>query len=493
MKLKSKFLKWSAGIPVAMLNKSTASFIGVKEYGRISLRTLTKYPKEISVPANIVEGLVRKNEVALSSEIKDILKLKKNQNIDVNIAETPESLNTIKKKLDGKKLSQEQTNLIIKEIVSNKLSKTEIALFVSSMYTQGMTIKETSFLTRSILKHGNLLNLKKKKIVDKHSIGGIPGNRTTPIIISICSSAGLTMPKTSSKAITSAAGTADTIETLAPVEFSMKELRKIIQKTNAFLVWGGGLDMVPADSKIIRVEKELKLDPEAQLLASIMSKKLAVGSNYILIDIPYGETAKVSLSKAKKLKNKFESLAKLFHKKVEIVLTKGDQPIGIGIGPVLEMMDVLEILDPKKQGPRDLRNKSLKLAGMILEMTNKSKKGKGLEKAKSILDSGEAFKKFKEIIHAQGGKLKKLNYAKFNHDLLSTKSGKIKKIDNKKINSIARIAGCPADKKAGMRIFVHKNEKVEKNEKMITLYSESDSRLQAAIRHYKKVSPILIE
>jgi AMP phosphorylase len=487
MELKIKLLKWSAGLPVAMLNKKTAEKIGVHTKERISIKTKTK---EIHTILDTIVGLVKNNEIAVSSEIQKRLSLKNNQKVEVILASSPKSLKYIKLKLNKKVLSEKQINEIIKDVVNNSLSEAEIALFVSAMYRHGMNKKETIYLINAILKSGNKLKLKNKFIVDKHSIGGIPGNRTTPLVVSICAATGLMMPKTSSRAITSAAGTADVIETIAQIDFSIKELEKIVKKTNACMVWGGGLGMVPADSKIIQIEKILKIDPEAQLLASIMSKKLAVGSKYILIDIPYGKSAKVNKQKALKLKKKFEYLGKHFKRKLKVVLTKGSEPIGNGIGPVLETIDILKILDPKQQGPDDLEKKSVFLAGELLEMTGKAKKNNGEKLAKEILDSGKAFEKFKEIIKAQNGNLKKLAPAKFKKEIKSKKSGKIKHIDNKKINSLARSAGCPMDKSAGLYLHVHVGTKVKRNQKILTIYAESKSRLKQAIKFYKKEKPI---
>lgn len=256
------------------------------------------------------------------------------------------------------------------------------------------------------------------------------------------------------------------------------------------MVWGGSLGMVPADSRIIQVEKLLKIDPQAQLLASIMSKKLAVGSKYILIDIPYGKGAKVNKSQAIKLKKKFEQIGKYFHKKISVVLTDGKQPIGNGIGPGLELIDILKILKREEDAPKDLEKKSLFLAGQILEMAKKAKKGKGVELANEILQSGKAFEKFEQIIIAQGGKLKKIKLAKFKKNILSKKSGKIREINNKKINSLAKIAGCPIDKFAGVYLYFHVRDKIKKGEKILTIYSESKSRLNEAIRFYNETKPI---
>ncbi len=490
MKLKIKFLKWSAGVPVVMLNKFTAEEIGVHTQERVLIKSDSK---EISTIVDIIEGIVKKNEIAVSSELKEIMNLKNKQKVDVVVSDSPKSLEYIKKKLNKERLSEKEINEIIKDIVHNSLSEAEIALFVSAMYKQEMNMEETISLIKAILKNGNKLSLKKKLIVDKHSIGGIPG-RTTPIIVSICAAAGLIFPKTSSRAITTPSGTADAMETLTKVEFSMKEIKKIVEETNACIVWCGGMGMVPADSKIIQVEKMLGIDPEAQMLASIMSKKLAVGSNYILIHIPYGKTAKVNKTKALELKKKFEYIGKFFKKKMKVILSESKGPLGNGVGPVLEMIDVIKILNPRDQGPKYLEEISLSLSAEILELSGKAKKGTGIKLAKQILYSGKAFEKFKEIIKAQKGTLnfKKLKTAKFKKEINIKKSGKILEIDNKKINSLARIAGCPAEKSAGVYIYFYVGDKVKKGQKAITIYSTSKSRLKQAIKFYKRENPIKI-
>lgn len=491
MELKVKLLEWSAGLPVVMINKKTADKIGVHANERIVIKTLSKHPRGLSIIVDIVGRLVKKNEIAISSEVKKRLMLKVGQKVEVAISSAPKSLEFIKKKIDHKSLSRNEISQIIKDIVNNSLSESEIALFVSGMYKKGMTTKETIYLIKAILENGNSLKLR-GLTADKHSIGGVPGNRTTPIVVSICTATGLIMPKSSSRAVTSCAGTADVIEAIAPVEFSISKLKKIIKKTNGCMVWGGSLRMVPADSRIIGVEKKLGIDPEAQLLASIISKKLAAGGKQILIDIPYGENAKVNLQTARRLKKKFEYLGRYFNKKMKVVLTKGDQPIGNGIGPVLELIDVINILDPSKKGPRDLEEKSLFLSGVLLEMTGKSKKGKGVELAQKVLDSGKAFKKFKQIIRAQGGEVKNLNPGRFKHNVLARRSGKVSEINNKKIVLIGRAAGCPAEKSAGLKLHFKVGDAVKRNDKLFTIYAESKYRLKEAIKTHKQNKPIVI-
>ncbi len=494
MILKTKILGWSAGFPVVMLNLRTAKRLGVESKDRILIKTLSKKQKKISVIADTIKNLVKEGEIFVSLELAETLNLKQGQKVDVSLSPVPASFTFIRKKLNNETLSKKEIKKIIEDIVNNSLSETEVSLFVSAIYEKGMSMKEIIYLIESMLETGKKITFDKNFVADKHSIGGVPGNRTTPIVISICAVAGLIMPKTSSRAITSAGGTADVIETVAKVDFTMERIKKIIKKTNACIVWGGSLGLVPADSKIIQVEKVLRIDPKAQLLASIMAKKLALGSRYILIDIPYGKTAKVDKKEALKLKKKFEYLGRYFKKKLKVVLTDGRQPIGNGVGPALELMDILKVLDPKKQkqAPKDLEKKSLFLAGEILEMSGKVKKGQGINFAKKILYSGKALEKFKEIIRAQEGSLKRLRYGKFKKNILSIRSGKISEIDNQKINFLARVTGCPVNKFSGLYLYYHIGDKVKKGEKILTLYSDSKLKLKEAYSFFNKLKPIKI-
>jgi putative thymidine phosphorylase len=355
-----------------------------------------------------------------------------------------------------------------------------------------MSKRELIALTNAMVKTGNKLDLKKKIVADKHCIGGIAGNRTTPIVVSICAAAGLTMPKTSSRAITSAAGTADTVETIARVEFSQKELMEIVNKVGACLVWNGSLNLSPSDDKIIHVERLLNLDVEPQLIASIMSKKIAAGSTHILIDVPYGGGKMKNIESAKELGEKFKKVAKYFKVKLKVVYTKGNQPIGNGIGPVLEMIDILNVL--RGDGPEDLKEKSIFLAGNILELCGI---GRGDGKAREILESGVAYEKFKEIINTQNGKndfdkrVKTLKLAKFSKTFSANSEKQIKHISNKKINLLCRVLGAPETKTAGVYSYRGLGI-VSKGEKIITLYSESEDKLKDALRYFHEFEPIVI-
>jgi len=486
MKLNLKSLKWSAGRPVAIIDEKLAEKYSIQVDDRVIIKS---GKKNIIAVIDTASNLTKQNEIAVS---KEILEKKFPKKVDVELAPKPESIFLIKKKIQGEELSQEELKTIMRDIASNALTESEIAYFISAVYISKTSLKESIKMTKALLETGKKLPLDSSKVADKHSIGGVPG-RTTPIVVSICAAAGLIVPKTSSRAITSASGTADSMESICDVNFSIPEMVRIIKKTNACLVWGGSLNLAPADDKLIRVERLLNLDPEVQLLASIIAKKLSVNAKYIIIDIPYGKNAKVTKSKAKHLERRFKRIGNYFKVHLKCFTKKTEQPLGNGIGPVLEIQDVLKILRREKDAPSLLEKRSIELAACLLELTGKTKKGTGEELAKQILDSKLALKKFAQIVKAQNGDInKKFKSAKFKKILKSKTSGKVKEIKIKELNRIARIAGCPGDKNSGLYLHKHLNEKVKKLDPLLTIFSESKVELRDAINTYSKSQPIKI-
>jgi putative thymidine phosphorylase len=478
MKLKIKKTEISAGRPIAFLPWKTSAKLNVKPGDRIEISQ--PHSKKIIATIDIMKNLPD-SEIVLSKKILLLLK-KPFGYVEVSPAITTKSTKYIAKKLHGKKLSKKEIFSIIEDIVSNRLTEAEIAYFVSGVYHNGFSFEETRDLTKAMFLTGKNLSWRSGKIADKHSIGGIPGNRTTPIVVSILACLGIKTPKTSSRAITSAAGTADVMEILCHVSLTTEELKSCVNKTNACLAWGGSLNLAPSDDKLIQVERLLNLDPEAQLLASIMSKKLSVGSKYVLIDIPYGKYAKVSLSEAKKLGKKFHKLGKSFKLKIKVVLTPGNEPIGNGIGPFLEAQDVLKVLNQSSDRPLDLEEKSLFLASELLQLCNGFSKKKSDSLVSDCLISGKALKKFNQIISCQGKK-PKLKPAQFKYALKSKSNKKIKEINNKELSHLARILGCPSEKTSGIFLHHHINSIIEKNEPILTLYSESKAKLSHAKKY----------
>jgi putative thymidine phosphorylase len=490
MLLKVKSLGLLAGRPVAILHTRTARRLNVHIDERVEIKSKTG--RIISV-VDTAKGLLKEDEVVLSEEVVRYLKLRQGEHAEISAAAEARSAPYIREKIKGLELNREKIRAIISDIVSNRLTESEIAYFVAAEYINRMSMREISYLINSIVHTGKRLGIKNGVIADKHSIGGVAGNRTTPIVVSICSAAGLIVPKTSSRAITSAAGTADVVETIARVEFSVDNIKKIVKEIGACLVWGGSLGLAPADDKIIQVERLLSLDPEAQLLASILSKKISAGSTHVIIDIPCGKSAKFTVDEGKALGKKFSILGKKFGLKIETIVTDGSQPIGNGIGPVLEMLDVISVLKQEKSRPLDLEKKSLLLAAKLLELTGKAKKGNGAKIAGRLLRDGAAWRKFKEIIKAQKGDAdKKLMPAKYRQDIKAGKNGRIIEISNKKINAVARAAGCPSDEDAGLYLPMHCKSKVEKEDIILTVYSKTPEKLKYAKNLFNKLKPVVI-
>ena len=483
----------TGGPLVAILNIKDAKYLDIHSGDRVML-TLGRRKSVAIIDIAESKKAVPPGKIGLFEELLDELNAKNKQTLSLHLVEKPKSIAFIRKKLDGERLNEKEINQIIDDIVKNRLSDAELAYFVSAFYTQITDAKETAFLTKAMIRTGDILHLRKKIIIDKHCIGGVAGNRTTLIVVPIIAAAGLVIPKTSSRSITSPAGTADTMEVIAPVSFSLKQIKRIVTKTNACMVWGGSLNLAPADDKVIRVEHPLNLDARSQLLASILAKKASVSATHVLVDIPVGKGAKIeSRRMAINLKKNFESIGRKLGMYMKVVLTDGSEPIGNGLGPVLEARDVLYVLRNHEYAPSDLKKKSVELAGLMLEMGKKAKKGKGNAMALKIIESGKAYKKFMEIVKAQKGKEidpSKIKLARFKYVVRSTKSGKIKHIDNKLISRIARGAGAPHDKEAGVYLRVKKNSKVKKGLPLFTIYANNKDKLKFSVNTYKDIGAV---
>jgi len=474
----------TGGVKVVLLNQKDAEKLDLHHLDRVRI---TKGKKTCTSVINIAESTraMPKGKIGLFEEVIDKLNAKQGQKIDIKLAKKPESVSYIRKKLDGKELKKEEILQIIKDIVNDELTEIELTSYITANYTKGMSPKETFYLTKAMMQTGTIIKFKQKPIVDLHSIGGVPGNRTTMIIVPILAAAGLKIPKTSTRAITSPAGTADTMEVLANVTHGPRELKKIMKKAGAFMIWGGSVNLAPADDKIIKVESPLSIDAEGQMLASIMSKKASVDAKYLLLEIPIGPKVK-NRYQAEKLESHFKTLAHKLKIKIKVMITDGTQPIGNGIGPILEAIDCLAVL--QNAGPKDLREKSLRMAGEMLEFMKKTTKGYDL--AKEILETGKAYEKMKQIIKAQGSQIKKIEElipgnCKFN--VKAGKTGRIKEIDNYSIAKIARIAGAPKDKGAGIYLYFHKGDKVKKGNNYYTIFAENKTELDYAVEIGKKL------
>jgi putative thymidine phosphorylase len=464
---------------IAVLNEHTAHKLDLHAGDRVLIKDGSG-KKPLRALLDVTEnGEIRDTEIGLYIETWNKLGAKRGKRLSISVAEKPISIQYIKDKLNGKTLNKEQIDEIIKDVVEEDLSDVEISYFVAGCYINKLNDEETVNLTKSIVEHGSTLKFHKKVVVDKHCIGGVAGNRTTMIAVPILTYLGLTMPKTSSRAITSPAGTADTMEVLCNVTIPGPKLQRIADKVGGFIAWGGGVDLAAADDKMIRARHPLSLDPEGMLLASIMAKKHSVSSTHVIIDIPVGPEVKIKTKTAgQALANKFKALGKKLGMVVQVLLTNGEEPIGNGVGPILEAIDVMKVLKNKKDAPQDLKEKGIELSAQLLELCGKAKKGKGVAMARKVLESGEAYKQMMRIIKAQGPSKIPLVPGAHTQSVYAKKSGKVVALNNDLIAHIARTAGAPNDKGAGVYINKKIGDTVKQGDVLYTIYAEVSERLK---------------
>lgn len=429
---------------------------------------------------NMVDSsLLRQDQVSLSLGAEHSLGVREGDAVWVSHVPVLNSTSLLRAKIFGQRLDRQAMQEIMSDTVSGRLSELHLSAFVTACAGDRLDIDEIVALTEAMIAVGERLHWPYDVVVDKHCVGGLPGNRTTPIVVAIVTACGLVMPKTSSRAITSPAGTADTMAVLTSVDLSLDDMRRVVELTGGCLAWGGAMQLSPADDILIRVERPLDLDSDGQLIASILSKKIAAGSGRLLIDLPVGPTAKVrSLEAAKRLGGRMETVGKILGIDVYPQITDGLQPIGRGIGPALEARDVLQVLRNDADAPADLRERSLLLAGRLLEIGGKT--GSGLALARTVLADGRAWRQFLAICEAQGG-LREVPLAAVTEVVTAMQSGFVATIDNRALARIAKLAGAPRSPAAGVDLHVHVGEWVQAGQPLFTIHAQAPGELRYAL------------
>ncbi len=457
---------------------------GFNASSRVQIRT---DDRRIIATLNIVDSTrLPSGHIGLSRIAINRLDVTNGDRVYVDHAPIVVSFSAVRKKVYGHTLSEQEITSIITDISAYNYSDVEIGSFLSVCAGRRLNLDEIVALTQAMVSTGKRLawpNI--DRVFDKHCIGGLPGNRTTPVVVAIVSAAGLTIPKTSSRAITSPAGTADTMETLTNVNLNVEDIQRVVAETGACLAWGGAVNLSPADDLMIRIERALSLDGEGQLVASVLSKKIAAGSTHVLVDMPVGDTAKVrSHTDAEYLSDLFTQVGDACGIHVKCIITDGSRPIGAGIGPVQEAKDILAVLQRAVDAPQDLRARSILLSAHLLDLAQ----GGGLEKATieatDILDSGAAWRQFERVMQAQGG-LKTLLPAAYEKTVTTNVAGVVQAIDNRKLARLAKLAGAPSDPVAGLRLHVNVGSRMAAGNTLFTLYAESAGELDYALAYYR--------
>ncbi len=467
---------------VAYLHRECAVY-RAEGFQALSKIKISANGNKILAVLNVVDddSIVTPMELGLSEQAYHQLNVDEQCLISVDHAEYPASMDAVRRKINGERLTLEDFTSIANDIAESRYSKMEMAAFLVASGQNSLDRDEVYFLTRAMLQSGQRLNWSELLVADKHCIGGVPGNRTSMVVVPIVAAHGMLIPKTSSRAITSPAGTADSMEILARVNLSPEKLHDIVRKQRGCLAWGGTARLAPVDDILISVERPLGIDSQGQMVASILSKKLAAGSTHLLIDIPVGPTAKVRhMRQALALRKLFEFVGDQLNIHLEVIITDGRQPIGRGIGPTLEARDVMMVLENNPKAPEDLRQKSLELAGRIIEFDPDVRGGRGYAIARDILDSGRALAKMNAIIQAQGAYPIDFTPGEHCFEIKARCSGIVTIIDNLQMAKIARIAGAPIDKKAGVDLIRKTGDKVTKGEVIYRIHAEFMSDFEFA-------------
>ena len=431
-------------------------------------------------------------EAGLSDALWDRLGVTAGAPLSIRHAPPLESLSGVRRRIHGQRLTEPAYRAIVNDAAAGRYSDIHLAAFLTASSALPLDEAEIIALTRAMIDAGDRLSWPDATVVDKHCVGGLPGNRTTPIVVAIAAAAGLTMPKTSSRAITSPAGTADTMETMAPVDLDLAGMRRVVEQEGGCVVWGNAVNLSPADDVFIRVERVLDIDTEGQLIASVLSKKIAAGSNHVVLDIPVGATAKIRTDEAAaRLAVALKTVAAHFGLNTRCILSDGAQPVGRGIGPALEAHDVLSVLQNAPDAPHDLYQRACLLAGAALEIGGKARDGDGVRMAEDILVDGRAWAKFQAICIAQG-EMRMPGMASQRRPLLAMHSGRVTQINNRKIARLAKLAGAPDVRVAGVRMCVRLGDEIQRGAPVLEVHAESPGEMAYAM-DYARHNPDLLE
>ncbi len=437
------------------------------------------------------DTLIATDEIGVSDVAFRDLGLPEGARVAATIAPAPRSVDLVRQKLRGERLDRAAFDAILADVVRHRYSRVELAMFVLACALRTLDEAEIVDFTRAMIARGQSLDFGPGPIADKHCIGGIPGHRTTMIVVPILAALGVTIPKTSSRAITSPAGTADTMGLLAEVALPPAELHRVVEQAGACIAWGGALDLAPADDILITVERPMELDTEPQMVASILAKKKTAGATHVLIDIPVGPTAKVrDHGAAEHLAALFRAVAAAIELHVETLITEARGPIGRGIGPRLEALDVLAVLHRDSGAPSDLREKALYLAARLLEMVGAVPAAGGYHAAQQALDSGAAAAAFERIVAAQGRRTLPAEAA---HRAIvpAPADGRIAEIDCWEIARVAKRAGAPANVVAGVKLLRTIGDVVASGEPLFEIHAQSAAQLEFA-HAYATAHPDLV-
>ncbi len=388
---------------------------------------------------------------------------------------------SLHKKIAGFALSEAEYRPLLNAINQKQHVGAELEAFLIAC-TQHLSDDELIAVARCRSELMPRISWGRDMVVDKHSLGGIPGSRVTMVVIPIIAAHGLLIPKTSSRAITSAAGSADAMEVLAKVDLTPEQLKQCVAQTNACIAWNGKLNHSVIDDVMNALTRPLALDTRRWSVASILSKKYSAGATHVVIDIPYSNGAKAKTqAAAEDLARLFEMVGTALGLVVKAFATDGQAPIGRGIGPALEARDVLQVLERHPEAPADLLEKSLFFASQILALDPAvGSVAKGRARALELLNSDAANTAMQAIIAAQGAQPPLTWSGVLKHEVRAQHSGRVQAIDGFVISGLGRCAGAPTDQRAGVDLACGLGASVSTGDLLYVLQASDEAKLAQA-------------
>ncbi|SEJ83232.1 phosphonate metabolism protein/1,5-bisphosphokinase (PRPP-forming) PhnN [Pseudomonas sp. NFR16] len=438
--------------------------------------------KSLSVQIHGLDSatLLAADEIGLSEEAFAHWNVAEGAEIALRRTPSPASRQALVKKVQGLELGESEYEMLLRDIIEGRYTDGEISAFLVSA-TRGLSDAEVIALAKVRTRFTPTLHWDRPIVVDKHSMGGVPGSRITLLVVPIVAAHGMAMPKTSSRAITSAAGTADAMEAVARVDLTVEDVQRCVEQAGACIAWNGRLNHSVVDDVMNAITRPLGIDSNRWSVASILSKKLTAGSTHVVVDIPYGPRTKLKTqAQARELGDLFERVGAGLGLTVVAFATDGSRPIGRGIGPSLEVRDVRQVLDNDPLAPQDLRDKAVFFAGQILAWDPAvGNVEAGRELAASLLSSGAARAAFERIIDAQGRKTPALP-GKMTYVVHANAEGWVTELDGWRIGEIARRAGAPLDKTAGIDLLVRQGDSVTEGQVLYVIHGSNAADLESA-------------
>ncbi len=401
----------------------------------------------------------------------------------------------ISKKRDGFELSDEEISFFVKNYVSGEIKDYHAAALLMAIYLRGMTDREMVTLTTEMAHSGDMLDLSgiDGVTVDKHSTGGV-GDKTTLIVAPIVASLGCIVAKMSGRGLGHTGGTVDKLESIEGFNVSLEpdEFIKTVKKTGICVVGQTG-DLAPADKKLYALRDATATVGCVPLIASsIMSKKLAAGSQCIVLDVKYGSGAFMKTAEdAQLLSEKMVAIGKGAGRRVAAVISDMDTPLGKNIGNSLEVIEAVEILKTGKDS--DLTRVCLELATNIVMLARSISRDEAYSMVSTALSDGSAYKKFLELVAGQGGNPDFIentdNFAKaqYSYRIIAENEGYVSFMDAEKIGSSSVILGAgrinkddSIDYSAGIILHKKTGDKVEKGDVIAELFTNKEDKIDSA-------------